>query len=426
LIGRAGMVLGAVGGQIEMPGDVMFGEDDSLTLAERWLRKSIELAPPGAEFRPSLAQIIHIKGNRTLDPKEKVRLLRESLTYAGDYAKPEISRNLMAAEFDAGDDDAAARDAESLLASAPKNASAYNAAQTILGRVAAAKGDLIEAKSRMMASLSFKNGVFEPNFTLAQDIYDAGDHEAVIAFLEATRPVWKFDRGRIDRMISFVKKAPSVDLVQLSRQLPGSEVIRRPAPAFEAQDADGRTWTREQLAGRVVALEFGNAPLAEKVARDRGAVLLRIQDDDTRRRFEVLTSPTVVVIDKQGTVSAFRAGPATEPEWRTDFETGFGTGANPTFLPTPKLIYGERLAWEPVENAESYVVEWDVHDDKGWEFDHEGTVRVIATRETSTTLDLKGFTRVRWRVYAVPKTGQPGKPSVWREIDGIPVTKIYK
>jgi hypothetical protein len=51
---------------------------------------------------------------------------------------------------------------------------------------------------------------------------------------------------------------------------------------------------------------------------------------------------------------------------------------------------------------------------------------VIPTRETSVVLDLTGFVRVRWRVYAVPRFGQPGTPSPWRELEGVPVTKIYK
>jgi len=255
----------------------------------------------------------------------------------------------------------------------------------------------------------------------------------VIQFLEGSRNVWKFDRGRIDRMISFVRKAPSVDLARLANQFPGAEVRGRPAPAFEAKDLDGKTWTREQLSGKVVALEFGKAPLAEKIARERGMVLLQVQDDDTKRRFEVLTDPTVVVIDSRGNVAGFRSGPASDGEWRSEFDSGFGRGPNPVVLAAPRQAEpmapaGAKatLAWEPVDNAESYVVEWDSRDEKGWTFDREQTVRVIPTRDTSAMLDLTGFTRVRWRVYAVPRFGQPGKESTWREIEGIPVTKIYK
>jgi hypothetical protein len=437
LVGKAGVVLATVGAQIEAPFDLTFGDDDPVTLAERWLRRAIQLAPATEEWKAALGRALLAKSNRVSDPGEKMRLLREADSLATDASGPRVLSSLVLAEFDAGDDQAAERDSRRLLQIAGNNANVYSVAETVLGRLAAAKGDLNEAKARLTASIampdSIKNASFQPNMTLAQDLYEAGEKDAVIQFLEASRNVWKFDRGRIDRMISFVKKAPSVDLIQLSNQFPGAEVRGRPAPAFDARDPDGRTWTREQLAGKVVALEFGKAPLAEKVAKERGAVLLEIQDDDIKRRFEVLTNPTVVVIDREGNVAAFRAGPATEAEWRIEIESGFGRGPNPVVLPAPRQTdpgqpVGAKamLAWEPVDNAESYVVEWDSRDEKGWMFEHEGTVRVIPTRDTSATLDLTGFTRIRWRVYGVPRFGQPGKESPWREIEGTPVTKIYK
>lgn len=435
ILGKAGAVLAT--GSIETPFDLSIGDDDPIALAERWLRRAIELAPSSPEWKPALGQTLLTKANRTLDPKEKVRLLQEALGLVSESGKPGILQTLALAEFDANDDRAAERDARQLLAVAPKNGYAYHVAQTVLGRVAAAKGDLIEAKARLIQSVtmpdSIKNAVFQPHMTLAQDVYEAGDKDAVLQFLEASRTVWKFESGRIDRMIGFVKKAPSADLLQLSRQVPGGEMLRRPAPAFEAKDLDGKKWTREQLAGKVVALEFGKAPLAEKMATDRGAVLLQAQDDDTKRRFEVVTDPTVVVIDRDGIVAAFRSGYATEAQWHSEFDAAFGKGPNPAILPAPRQAEPAvapsakaTISWEPVDNAESYVVEWDSRDEKGWIFDREGTVRVMATRETSVTLDLTGFTRLRWRVYAVPRFGQPGKESPWREIEGIPITKIYK
>ena len=51
---------------------------------------------------------------------------------------------------------------------------------------------------------------------------------------------------------------------------------------------------------------------------------------------------------------------------------------------------------------------------------------IALAADTSATLDLNGFTRLRWRVYAVPRFGPGGKESTWREIEGTPVTKIYK
>lgn len=418
LIGAAGAFISS-NGLVAIPYDLTFGDDDVPTLAEKWLRRARELVPSGDEWNAALASAMNQESQRTLDPGEKVRLLSEASDLLPASQKPGLRPAVLNAEFAAGDDAAAARDAQA-LADAPRNASDYNLGETILGRLALAHGDAQTAKEMLMASLKppakFRNPVFEPNMTLAQDIFEAGDRDTVVAFLEASRAVWKFDRGRIDRMIGFVKKAPSADLVQLSRQLPGGELLHRPAPAFEAQ---------EDVAGKVVALEFGSAPAAEKAARDRGVVLLHIEDKDIWRRFEVQTDPTLVVLDRQGNVAAFRSGAATEAEWKSEIQAGFERGSNPAVLPAPKQIDdGEvgALAWEPVERAESYVVEWDSYDQGEWGFDRDRSVRVIPTRETSTVLDLKGLTRIRWRVYAVPKNGPPGQASAWREID----TKVYK
>jgi hypothetical protein len=438
LVGAAGEFL-TRNGMFEVPGDLTFGDDDVPTLAERWLRRARELNPPGDEWKTALGTALRQRAQRTNDPREKLRLLNEAYDLMPDAAKPGIRSDMTIYEFDSGDDAAAERDAR-VMVETPRNANEYNLGQTLLGRLAIARGDGSEGKERLLASLrppaKFKNPVFEPNMTLAQELYDAGDRDAVIEFLEASRESWKFDRGRIDRMISFVRKAPSADLVRLSRELPGNGLLRQAAPAFEAVDLKGKTWTREQLAGKVVALEFGTAPAAEKVSTDfaaRGGVLLHVQDDDTKRRFEVLTNPTVVVIDRQGNVSGYRSGQATEADWRNEFESGFGRGTNQVILPAPKQgepMEGARgkvaLSWEPVDNAESYVVEWDTRDEGGWVFDRDRSLRVIPTRDSSVTLDLTGFTRVRWRVYAVGKSGPPGAASPWRELDGIPVTKIYK
>jgi hypothetical protein len=438
LVGAAGDFL-TRSGALEIPNDLTFGDDDAPTLAERWLRRARQLAPSDDEWNNPLGNALRQRAQRTNDPGEKLRLLTEAYNLLPDNAKPGIRAEMAVAEFAAGDDRSTERDART-LADTPSNPNEYDLGQTLLGRLAIARGNAAEAKRRLLASLKppakFKNPVFEPNMTLAQDIYDAGDKDAVLEFLEASRNVWKFDRGRIDRMINFVRKAPSVDLVQLSRQFPGNEMLRHPAPVFEAMDLAGKAWTREQLAGKVVALEFGSAPLAEKVSRDyasRGVILLQIQDDDTSRRFEVHTNPTVVVIDRDGNVTGYRSGAGTEAEWRSEFESGFGRGTVPVTLPAPKQTetteseHGKAgLKWESVDNAESYVVEWDSREEGGWTFDRDHTVRVIATRETSAELDLAGFTRIRWRVYAVPKNGAAGASSPWRELAGTPVTKIYK
>ena len=140
-----------------------------------------------------------------------------------------------------------------------------------------------------------------------------------------------------------------------------------------------------------------------------------------------------MVIDRQGNVTGYRSGAATEAEWRNEFESGFGRGTGPSVLAVPKQgepLAGEHgkvaLSWEPVDGAESYVVEWDTRDENGWIFDRDTLVRVIPARETSTVLEVTGFTRVRWRVYAVPGTVLPGTVSPWQNSRQLPFTKIYK
>ena len=437
LIGAAGDFL-TRNGQVDIPNDATFGDDDAPTLAERWLRKARSLAS-GDEWNGPLGNALHLRAQRTNDPAEKLRLLTESIALLPENAKAGLLPEIVNAEFQSGDDAAAERDAHS-LADSPRNANEYHIGQTILGRIAMAKGEQAEGRRLLLASLNppakFKNPNFQPNMALAQDVYDGGDKDAVLEFLEASRALWKNDRGRIDRMISFVKKSPSADLAQLSGQFPGYGLIRQAAPAFRVTDRDGKTWTREQLRGKVAMLEFGESPAVEKIAADyaaRGAILLQAEGEDIKRQFEVLTIPTVVLLDRQGNVSAVRSGDLNQDDLRKDFDAALGGIQVTASVVAPKQLESTAasggkitLAWEPVENAESYVVEWDSRDDKGWIFDRDKTVRVIPTRETSVLIDFKGFNHVRWRVYGVPKNGPQGLTSPWRELDGLPFTKIYK
>lgn len=441
LVGGAGDFL-SKNGNIQFLYTVTFGDDDVSTVAERWLRRARELAPPGDEWAIALSSTVRQRAQRTNDAHEKLRLLIEARDLLPEAQKPNLRQDLAVAEFEMNDDAAAERDAQ-LLADKPRNVFEYNLGQTVLGRLELAHGNTAAAKERLLASVkppaSFKNPNLVPNWTLAQDILDSGDRETVVAFLEASRAVWMFDQGRLDHMLNFVKRAPSPDLQQLYGQVPGSEIRARPAPDFEVKDRGGKTWNREQLTGKVVVLAFGSGPGFEKIEKDfsaRGVELFQAaasREDPLARRFEVESDPTLVVIDRKGKVVSYLAGKSNEANWRREIEAGASDkAASQDVLTVPALrgglIEGNKatVAWESVNNAESYVVEWDTRDDKGWTFDREQTVRVIPTRGTSAVIDLTGFSRIRWRVYAVPRSGLPGEPSPWRESDGTPVTKIYK
>ena len=430
------------------PFNITFGDDDMQALAEKWLRRARRMAPSPDAWKTPLSNAIRVRSQRTSDPAEKLRLLNEASSLAPENQKRNMLADIAVAEFEASDDADAERDAQTLVAS-NRGLHDYHVGQTVLGRLALAHGKEAEAREHLLASVNppppIKNLTLRPNMQLAQEILDAGDRDSVVAFLEACRPLWTFDQGRLDHMVNFVKRsAPGLDLQRMANQPPGFDFRQRPAPDFEVKDTYGKTWTRDQLSGKVVALVFGSGPAPDisidKIVQTfspRVAFFhaLANREDPLARRFEIESDPTLVVIDRDGRVVSYLPGKSNEAAWRREIETGISGPANSgpfnVGVPEPKnstaIDAGKAtVSWEPVDNAESYVVEWDSRDETGWMFDREGTVRVIATRDTSVTLYLTGFTRIRWRVYAVPRFGQPGKESAWREMEGVPVTKIYK
>jgi hypothetical protein len=427
------------------PFNINLGDDDLQTLAEKWLRRAHQLASPSDAWNSALSIAIRSSAPRTNDPVQKLKLLNEACSLLPENQKRNMLAEIAQAEFDASDDAGAERDAQALVASV-RNIYDWNIGQTVLGRLALAHGNQASAKEHLLASVtppaSIKNPNLRPAMQLAQEMLDAGDKETVLAFLEASRAIWTYDQGRLDHMVNFVKRsAPGLDLQRMGTPVPGNDFRNRLSPDFSARDRDGKTWSRDQLSGKVVALAFGSAPASDKLQQDfaaRGVQFFQspaTREDPLARRFEIESDPTLIVIDRQGRVVTYLPGKSNETAWRREIEASISGVSSPQMLtpavPQPKesvaIEAGKAtVSWEPVDNAESYVVEWDSRDEKGWIFDRDQTVRVIATSNTSATLDLNGFTRLRWRVYAVPRFGTGGKESTWREIEGTPITKIYK
>lgn len=439
MIGGAGEFLSRAG-SVYFP----FGDDDFQWLGEAWLRRARELDPSSVEWNAALANVVRVRAYRTSDQAEKLRLIMESASLLPEAQRRGMLPDIAMAEFDAGDDAAAERDARALIASTRAYMD-YYVGQTVLGRLALARGNEADAKERLLASVrppaSFRNPTIQPNVLLAQEILDSGDRDTVLAYLEALRPLWTFDQGRLDHMINFVKRSSSpLDLQQMTIQPLGLDLRNRIAPDFEVKDTSGKTFTRDQLSGKVVALAFGIGPSVDKLVKDfsaRGVEFFHgtaSREDPLARKFEIESDPTLVVLNRKGSVVSYLAGKSNEAAWRREIENALpasvSNNPNSVTVPEPKGStiegYEATVSWEPVPIAESYVVEWDSRDEKGWIFDREGTVRVIPTRETSATLDLTGLARVRWRVVAVPQFGLGSAPSAWNEIEGAPVTKIYK
>jgi thiol-disulfide isomerase/thioredoxin len=400
--------------------------EDALDLAEKCLLRARELDPENAGWKTYLSRVYEREAGQTADPKWKVQLFRKADAIDRTWnGLPQLAL----AEFEAGDDEAAARDAHRLLDR--DNNPPPNFAQvghTVLGRVALAKGNVAEAKAELLASVPavIPPGMnMEPNRTLAQDLMDHGEREAVVQFLEQCREFWKNDQGAIDHYIKVAKVPGTHDLLSFYRA--GTEVRGREVKLLAGDHP-----------GKIVAVQFRNKTCKtcdgqfaemEKLADEREVFAATVDAADQRAlaaQLEIETYPTVVFIGRDGRVSDYLAGNVPENLLRTAVErlSSQGPGATPLQkLPAPVPIASGNagtLEWSPVAGAESYLVQWDQRDEKGWISDRdEHLVRVIPAHGTSVKLDPSlGETAagvIRWRVFAVNRSG-PGATSDWREM----------
>src|SRR5579872_461535 len=109
-------------------------DQDPLELAERWVQKARQLEPGNAAWNTALATVHQRQAGASLDPHWKVQLLGKAEELAAGQQRLRIQSDLADAEFLAGDDQSAERDAIALLESS--DPLAVYSAHTLLGRVA--------------------------------------------------------------------------------------------------------------------------------------------------------------------------------------------------------------------------------------------------------------------------------------------------
>jgi Thioredoxin len=402
-----------------------FRDEDAFAVAERWLLRASALDPENKDWKISLSQVYSTEAGLTADPKWKVQLLRKSREVGPLMAN--ALGQLAMAEFEVGNDEEAIQVAQFMLSKWEPpgpifSPNGVHMAHSVLGRVALAQGKLEEAKSQLLLSAELR---IPPGFTsspymgLAQELADAGARSTVIEFLERWRAYWPNDGGSISHNINLLR-SPGNAPIQ-GNYLAGASVRGLAAPKLPIQDYSGKT----------VAVQFRNSScktcgdqfaLIEKVARGRDIVTASLDADQQQRlvtQFEVETFPTIVWIGRDGRVADYQAGNVNEAQVRSAAER-LGSSQK---LPAPVPIATDKpaaLAWSQVTGAESYVVQWDQRDDKGWLSDRDDhRVRVIPTHESSVALDpALGETSsgaIRWRVLAVNRNGS-GAPSEWREL----------
>ena len=454
LAGGAGQFLTQQSGFLTR--EFVLGDEDPLEIAGGWLTHARQLDPENGAWIDGLMQVYQRKAGQALDPHAKVQYLSKALEIADTQPQQmRVLNDRMEAEFDAGDAAAAGHDAEQLLDIVTVNPTVGNfdqmihAAETMLGRVALAHGNRAEAKQHLMESAKVKlTGA--PKMTLAQDLLDAGEKDAVVQYLQSCRAFWKFDEGRIDHAEKLIRTQAKPDILSTWRPA-GLAMVRKSAPAFDLTDLAGKEWKLDEMGGKPVLLAFWNLSCAgcrdelQAVGRMAGpdSVVLAVNegDDESKvrdyvsknrialpvvigkdlaRKYDADSLPALAVIDRSGEVAAYSTGNVSPDTLRAQVAKGnqgrFGLPApvsNPTGTGTPAQV---TLTWRPVPGAESYVVEWDTRSGDGWNSDREGgLLRVIPTRETSAMLDCPERCDGRWRVYAVSGRDGAGKTSEWRE-----------
>jgi len=334
------------------------GLDDAFLLAERLLKRAAQIEPTNPSWNGTLSSYYLARGGRSRDPRERARIFRDALVVA---TLPSQRMNLLGliaeAEYDTGDVAAAVKVANQILQEPVPQTSvwgywdAVHKANSLLGRAAVQRGDLDAAKKYLLASARVQStpvlSSFGPGMKLAQNLFDAGQRDTVLEYLELTRKFWTHDFGRLDGLIRSVKTNPAAMLLSPSERGPALVAGDHP-PAFTLKDLTGKEWSLADLAGKVVVLDFWatwcspcreEMPALTKVAKDlapRGVVILGIDaeepeqtlrawvaqnptgfpvllgDTPTIRGYHVTVYPTLVVVDRSGVIADSTVGRLSE------------------------------------------------------------------------------------------------------------------
>lgn len=158
------------------------------------------------------------------DPEERRARLEYKLEKYQDrlaYAQSDEERfyplnDIAKLSFELDDLEAAERFAQQALAVAREFPDDWNYGNAIhdgnmvLGRLALARGDVDEARSRLLRAGrtpgSPQLDTFGPNVSLARDLLDVGERETVLEYFRLCREFWDSERRPLDRWVVIVEQ----------------------------------------------------------------------------------------------------------------------------------------------------------------------------------------------------------------------------
>ena len=197
-------------------------------ISRELLEKAVAVAPGDWQASSLLAQSYLLARIQARSPEERKALAQKAFAIrerALGYAEGELrfyAINDAAKEaFEAGETAKAAQYASELLESAPRNKGnwAYGNAiftgNSVLGRIALQRGDVSAAKQYLLATGETPGSpqldTFGPDMTLAQELLDKGEREAVINFLQSCGKFWMMGKEELQSWISTIRAGGKPD-----------------------------------------------------------------------------------------------------------------------------------------------------------------------------------------------------------------------
>lgn len=195
--------------------DVLEGAADFLIIRERPLAAELferarGLEPNNPKWVQKLAQLhrLNAASGDVAEAKRALSLMERANEMSAGVNQAAVLTDLPVLAFDAGDLQKARAYAELLLREATSQQGSWNHGNAvhkgnlILGRIAAAEGRVADAVTFLRAAGetpgSPQLNSFGPNMTLARDLLERGERDAVLAYFEACRVFWKMGGGRLD------------------------------------------------------------------------------------------------------------------------------------------------------------------------------------------------------------------------------------
>ena len=195
--------------------DVLEGAADFFNMLDRplaleLLQRASALEPNNPKWVQKLAQVhrLNASSGDVAEAQTALSLMERAYAMGPPESQTNLLTNLPAMAFDAGDIRKARGYAERLLVESQSQRGGWNygnavhKANLILGRVAVAEGRLTDAVTFLRAAGETPGSPqldsFGQNMSLAKDLLERGETEAVLAYLEACRVFWKMGGSRLD------------------------------------------------------------------------------------------------------------------------------------------------------------------------------------------------------------------------------------